>query len=226
MRNSKIAPLATKHHSPRAMTTALTLYRFELSGHSHRAQLFLSLLGLEAQLVDVNLGAKEHKQPEFLRKNPLGQVPVLVDGEDVVSDSNAILTYLAIKYGGAQWWPTDPRELAQIVRWFAVTSGPVTQSLAPARFHFVFKGPADLPALHAKGHELLKVYEAELTRSPFLIGSQPSLADVANYTYVAHAPEGGFSLEAYPHVRAWLQRIEALPRFVGMKQSPHPTTVG
>lgn len=205
------------------MTHALTLYRFELSGHSHRAQLLLALLGLEVQLVDVNLREKEHKQPEFLKKNPFGQIPVLIDGEVIVSDSNAILTYVASKYGGPRWWPTDPVAVAQIVRWFAVTSGPVTQSLAPARFHYVFKGPADLPALHAKGYDLLKVYESELTSKPFLLGSEVSLADIANYTYVAHSPEGGFALDAYPHVRAWLQRIEALPGFVGMKRSPHPT---
>lgn len=210
------------------MTNKLTLYRFELSGHSHRAQLFLSLLGLDARLVDVNLRDKEHKQPEFLKKNPFGQVPVLVDsnsvdGDTVVSDSNAILTYLAAKYGGPRWWPTSPVQLADIVRWFAVTSGPITQSLAPARFHYVFKGPADLPTLHAKGYDLLKVYEAELTHKPFLIGSEVSLADIANYTYVAHSPEGGVSLEAFPHVRAWLQRIEALPGFVGMKRSPLPS---
>lgn len=208
------------------MTKPLTLYRFVLSGHSHRAQLFLALLGLDVDLVDVNLGAREHIQPEFLTKNPLGQVPVLVDGEDVVADSNAILAYLAAKYDPARWWPTEPHELAQIVRWFAVTSGPVTQSLAPARFHFVFKAPADLPTLHSKGNELLRVYEAELTHKPFLIGSKPSLADIANYTYVAHAPEGGFSLEPYPHVRSWLERIEALPGFVSMKKSPHPSPWG
>ncbi len=204
------------------MTHALTLYRFELSGHSHRAQLFLALLGLDVRLVDVNLREREHKAPEFLKMNPFGQVPVLVDGNDVVSDSNAILTYLAAKYGGPRWWPTNAVDVARIVRWFAVTSGPVTQSLALARFHHVFKGPVDLPAVHAKGYDLLKVYEAELTNEPFLTGSTVGLADIANYTYVAHAPEGGLSLEPFPQVRAWLQRIEALPGFVGMKRSPLP----
>lgn len=207
------------------MSKPLTLYRFVLSGHSHRAQLFASLLGLDVELVDVDLPRGEHKQPPFLAKNPFGQVPVLVDGQATISDSNAILMYLAAQYGRARWLPTDSIALAQIVRWFAVTSGPVAQSLAPARAHFLFKAPADLQALHAKGHALLQVYEGELKVRPFLLGEEATLADLANYTYVAHSPEGGFSLERYPHVRAWLQRIEALPGFVGMKRSPLPETL-
>jgi glutathione S-transferase len=205
--------------------TSRKLYRFALSGHSHRAQLFLALLQLDVDLVDVNLPGKEHKEPHFLEKNPFGQVPVLVDEDVVVADSNAILTYLAARYGGSRWLPEDPFQLSQIVRWFAVTSGPVTQSLALGRAHFLFKAPADLASVHAKGRELLGLYERELAKKPFLIGSEPSLADIANYTYVAHCPEGGFSLEPFSGVRAWLERIEALPGFIGMKKSPPPGSV-
>ncbi|WP_206218538.1 glutathione binding-like protein, partial [Pseudomonas viridiflava] len=68
-------------------------------------------------------------------------------------------------------------------------------------------------------HALLKRVEEQLSQSRFLVGERPSIADVAFYTYVAHAPEGNVSLADYPHVRAWLAGIEALPGFVGMPRS-------
>jgi glutathione S-transferase len=204
------------------MTTSITLYRFPLSGHSHRAQLFAALLDLEVTLVDVNLPGREQKTPEFLAKNPLGQVPVLVDGNDVIADSNAILMYLAAKYAPDHWLPQTPWAIAQIVRWFAVTSGPMVETLARARAHYLFKRPTDLTATQAFAHDLLKVYEAELSRSAFLLGDQVSLADVASYTYVAHSPEGGVTLDQYPAIQSWLGRIEALPGFVAMTKSPLP----
>src|SRR3546814_17781104 len=87
---------------------AIKLYRHALSGHSHRAQLLLSLLGLDAELIDVDLKSGAHKQPGFLQLNSFGQVPVLDDDGTVVSDSNDILVYLAKKHGGGQWLPEDP----------------------------------------------------------------------------------------------------------------------
>jgi glutathione S-transferase len=204
------------------MTASITLYRFPLSGHSHRAQLLASLLGLDVTLVDVNLPGREQKTPEFLARNPLGQVPVLVDGNDVIADSNAILMYLAAKYSPDRWLPKTPWALAQVVRWFAVTSGPMVQTLAHARAHYLFKRPTDIAATQAGAHDLLRVYEAELEARPFLLGDEVSLADVASYTYVAHAPEGGVSLAAYPRVQSWLAKVEALPGFVAMKKSPLP----
>lgn len=204
------------------MTASITLYRFPLSGHSHRAQLLASLLGLDVTLVDVNLPGREQKTPEFLAKNPLGQVPVLVDGNDVIADSNAILMYLAAKYSPDRWLPKTPWALAQVVRWFAVTSGPMVQTLAHARAHYLFKRPTDIAATQAGAHDLLRVYEAELEARPFLLGDEAGLADVASYTYVAHAPEGGVSLAAYPRVQSWLAKVEALPGFVAMKKSPLP----
>ena len=198
------------------------LYRYTLSGHSHRVKLFLSLLGLEAEFVEVNLRQREQKLAEFLAKNPLGQVPVLEDGEVTLSDSNAILMYLAAQYGGKAWMPESALALAHTVRWFQVASGPVTQSLALLRAHHLFGAKADLAVAQDKAHELLAVYERALVPSAFLLGNKPGLSDIASYTYVAHAPEGGIPLEEYPNVVAWLRRIESLPGFVGMAKSPRP----
>ena len=95
------------------MTTTLKLHRHPLSGHSHRVQLALSLMGLPFELIDVDLMKAAHKSPEFLNLNPFGQVPVLEDGGTVVVDSNAILVYLAAKFDSAgRWMPRDPKGLA------------------------------------------------------------------------------------------------------------------
>lgn len=195
----------------------LKLYRFPLSGHSHRAQLMLSLLGLPHALVDVDLRAGAHKQPDFLALNPFGQVPVLDDGGQIVADSNAILVYLARRYDPSDTWlPSDPAAQAAVQRWLSVAAGPLASGPASARLVTVFGAKLNAADLIARSHQLFGVVEATLAQRPFLVGSTPTLADVAMYTYTAHAPEGNVSLEAYPRLRAWLANIEALPGFVPM----------
>ncbi|MBL8296830.1 MAG: glutathione S-transferase [Rhodanobacteraceae bacterium] len=198
---------------------SLTLHRFPLSGHAHRAELFLSLLGLKARLVDVDLRNGEHKQPAFLTLNRFGQVPVLEDGDDVIADSNAILVYLARKYGNEQWLPSDPLQAAQVERWLSVAAGPLASGPARARLITVFGARYSAEETIASAHALLNVLEAELQGREWLVGTHPSIADIAGYTYVAHAPEGNVSLDAYPAVRAWLARIESLPGFVPMQET-------
>ena len=103
------------------------LYRHALSGHSHRVELFLSILNLEAELIDVDLLSGAHKQPEFLSMNRFGQVPVLEDGDAILSDSNAILVYLAKKYDPTDTWlPTDAITAAQVQRFLTVAAGQVS----------------------------------------------------------------------------------------------------
>ncbi len=196
---------------------SLVLHRFPLSGHSHRAELFLSLLGLDATLVDVDLRAGAHKQPAFLERNRFGQVPVLEDGDMVIADSNAILVYLARRYGNTQWLPDDALQAAQIQRWLSVAAGPIAYGPARARLITVFGAGYDAEATIASAHAVLRVIDAELQGREWLVGSHPTIADVAAYTYIAHAPEGNVSLDAYPSIRTWLARIEALPGFVPMQ---------
>lgn len=199
---------------------SLVLHRFPLSGHAHRAELFLSLLGLDATLVDVDLRGGAHKRPDFLRLNRFGQVPVLQDGDDVIADSNAILVYLARKYGGEQWLPSDPLQAANVERWLSVAAGQIASGPARARLITVFGARYNADDTIAQAHALLQVMEDELQGREWLVGTRPTIADVAAYTYIAHAPEGNVSLEAYPSIRAWLARVEALPGFVPMAATP------
>lgn len=204
---------------PTVPTRPIKLYRHRLSGHCHRVELMLNLLRLPYEPIDIDLHAGEHKQPAFLQMNRFGQVPVIDDSGTVLADSNAILVYLTTKYGEGRWLPTDPVGAALVQRWFSVAAGPLAAGPMAARLVTVFDAPLDAPVLIAQSHALLGVIEAELDGRDYLLGESASLADIACYSYIAHAPEGNVSLDNYPRVRAWLARIEQLPDFVRMPAS-------
>lgn len=127
----------------------IRLYRHALSGHSHRAQLLLSLLGLDAELVDVDLAAGEHKQAEFLARNRFGQVPVLEDGDNVIADSNAILVYLAEKYDTSKTWsPVDPVAAAEVQGFLSQAAGQIAYGPAAARLVNVFGAALEIGRAH------------------------------------------------------------------------------
>jgi glutathione S-transferase len=192
-----------------------------LSGHCHRVELFLSLLGLPFERVEVDLVGGEQKRPAFLALNAFGQVPVIEDGAVTLADANAILVYLASRYAeGASWWPREPAARGEVQRWLSVAAGPLASGPAAARMAKVFGAPIDGAAAIARAQALFTVMEGVLGGSAFLAGNELTLADIANYSYAAHAPEGGVSLEAYPALRRWLARIEALPGFIAMAKSP------
>jgi len=208
-------------------TPALKLYRFALSGHCHRAELALSLLGLPHTLVDVDLMKGEHKAPEFLEMTPFGQVPVLDDEGMLIFDSNAILTYLATRYDKTgQWLPRDPKPLADVQGWFSVAAGTLAHGPAAARLislfdsNTVFGSTFDKQDVLARSHALLKVMDAELAKRPFLAAARATMADVAMYSYTVSAPEGNVDLTPYGHVRAWLARVEGLAGFVPFAKTP------
>ncbi|WP_300300967.1 glutathione S-transferase family protein [Ferrovibrio sp.] len=208
---------------PIAPTRPIRLHRFPLSGHAHRAELFLSLLGLPFEKIEVDLRNGAQKQPDFLRLNPFGQVPVIEDDGHVVADSNAILVYLATKYDqSGRWLPRDPALAADVQRWLSVAAGPLAMGPALARLVVLFGAPYDQERAKAGAAALFAVMEQHLASRPFFVGTTPTIADIALYSYIAHAPEGGVSLQPYPQIRAWLQRIEALPGFVPMVKSPTP----
>jgi len=194
----------------------IKLYGFPLSGHSHRASLFLSLLGLPHETIFVDLAKGAQKAPDFLALNRFGQVPVIDDDGTVIADSNAILVYLATRYGDESWLPREPAAAAEVQRWLSVAAGQVFNGPCVARLVTVFGRKFDHDAAIATAHALFAVMDAHLADRPFLAGTGPTIADVAGYSYIAHAPEGGVSLEPYPHIRAWLARIVALPGFVPM----------
>jgi glutathione S-transferase len=199
----------------------IRLYRHALSGHAHRVELFLSLLGLPCELIDVDMVRGAHKAPAFIAKsNPFGEVPVIEDGDIAIADSNAILVYLATRYDpDGRWLPHDAVGAARVQQWLSVAAGQLAYGPSLARFIKLFGARRDLDGAQAISRKLFDVLDKELAKRPYLAGDAPTIADVALYTYTAHAPEGGVPLEPYGHLRAWLARIEALPGFVPMRRS-------
>lgn len=202
---------------------AIQLHDFTLSGHAHRVRLMLSLLDLPYEAIQVKLAEGEHKSPSFLAMNPFGQIPVLRDGEMTLADSNAILVYLARRYDDAdQWLPRGPLQEAQVQVWLSAAAGPLAFGPAHARAGHVFKRPIEQRA-YALAANLLSAMNQKLGSQRWLASAQhPTIADVALYSYTAHAPEGGIGLADYPQVQRWLRDVEGLTGFVPMPKSALP----
>lgn len=197
----------------------MKLHGVPLSGHVHRVQLFLGLLGLPHEFITVDLAGGANRTPAFLAMSPFGEIPVLEDGNVVLADSTAILVYLALQYDDSgRWLPREPVAAARVQRWLSTASGKIAYGPAAARLVTVFGAPIDHERVKSIAVRLFDTMEGEL-ESRYLVGDAPTLADVAAYSYIAHAPEGGVSLKPYPRIRAWLDEVRALPGFVGMPAS-------
>ncbi len=196
------------------MPSTIKLYGTALSGHCHRISLALSLLGLPFETVEVDMRAGGHRTPEFLALNPFGQVPVLDDDGTVIADSNAILAYLGARYDDGALMPRDPVGASEVQRWFSVAAGEIKYGPGAARLVKVFGATLDHAAAVAIAGQILSLLDAHLAEREYLAAGRLTFADVAIYSYVAHAPEGDVDLSPYAHVRRWLARIEAHPRFV------------
>jgi glutathione S-transferase len=204
---------STKPAQPIRLHTTL------LSGHGHRVKLFLTMLDLPFTVIELNMAAGDNRKPAHLALNAFGEVPVIEDGDAVLSDSSAILVYLARMYGDASWLPQDPLGAAAVQRWLSLAAGKIAYGPCAARLVTLFGAPRHLETAQQIAVDLFRVLDAELSNSRFAVGDTPTIADIAAHSYIAHAPEGGVSLEPYPHIRAWLKRVEALPRFLPMPAS-------
>jgi glutathione S-transferase len=197
-----------------AMTRVL--YGFPLSGNSYRVRLVLQLLELPFEDRLVNLATGAQRQPEFLARNPLGQVPVLIDGARVLRDSHAIVGYLASSYGPDAWYPGDPYERALIQQWMFFDANELHNGIGYARNHFTFGIPWDGEAARKRGIAALAVLEQRLAARDWLELDRPTLADITCFPLVALSEDAKISLAAFPSIQAWLQRVRALPGFVPM----------
>jgi glutathione S-transferase len=199
----------------------MKLYDSEYSGHCHKVRLLCGLLQIPLALEPIDTRTKAQKSPEYLKLNPFGQIPVLEDGGVVVRDSNAILLYLAEKYDTHHsYLPADPVARAHVYEWLATAAGPLFLGPARARVIKAFGRDFDYDLARSTAEALLAVMDAHLATSSWLVGDAATLADVACYSYIAVADEGGIDLGAYPQVRTWLERVEGLEGFVAMPRLP------
>jgi glutathione S-transferase len=201
----------------------LVLYGTELSGHTHRVELLLRMLELPFRYIAAPAAVRS--TPEFRRLNPLGQIPVLEDGSLTLADSNAILVYLAKRYApGSHWLPEEPVAAARVQRWLSIAAGEVMYGPAAARMVTQWNFPGDLARAKKIAAALLQFMNGHLKDRLFLAAEHATIADLACYSYVAHAPEGGVAIADYEHVLAWLRRVEDLPHFKPIPPSPIPAT--
>lgn len=195
----------------------IKLYNFPISGNAYKIRLLLSFLKLDYELIPVDLFAGEHKTKAFLKLNPRGQVPVLIDDDVTIWDSQAILVYLARKYGN-NWLPTGPEAMAEVMQWMAVSENEMLFGLARARAVKILKRPWNLEQCQEYGRSGLVVIEEQLQGRGWLAGDLPTIADIACYPYVVLAPDGGVELDEFGIVQKWLKRFEALQGYVAIDE--------
>lgn len=197
------------------MTNSIIIHSFPISGHAHRVELFASLAGIKHEINNINLPEGEHKQAPFLALNPVGQVPTIEDGNIVISDSNAILVYLARKYA-PDYLPQDFQEEAEVQKFLTLAAGELAFGPAAARIINIFNSPNDIEFAQTTAKSVFTKLENHMKGREYLVGNKPSIADVAIYSYAAQAPEGGISLTPYPNVNRLLANIESLNGFKPM----------
>ncbi|GLQ36001.1 glutathione S-transferase [Amylibacter marinus] len=205
------------------MTSVIKLYRNAKSGHCHRVQLMMALLEIPYETIDLDMENGAHKRPDYLKISPFGKVPAIDDAGYTLSDSNAILVYLVQTYAkDSHWMPQDAKTAAEVQRWLTIAAHNVFSGPCTARLIMLFGAPLDHEKACNTSNDLFEIMERHLAVSDWLAAETATIADIANYSYIAHAPEGGIDLAPYTNIRAWLARIEALPRFVAMATSPIP----
>lgn len=194
----------------------MKLYDLELSGNCYKVRLFAALAGIPLQRVAVDFLGGEHKRPPLLDLNPWGELPILEADDLVLRDAQAILVYLAGRFGGEAWWPQEPARQAEVSQWLSVAANEIQHGPCAARLVDKFGYALDKAAALARGERILALLERHLAARDWLAAGRPTIAECAMYPYVALAEEGGLALAPYPAIRAWMRRIRALPGFLAM----------
>jgi glutathione S-transferase len=194
----------------------MKLYDLELSGNCYKVRLFAALAKIPLEMVPVDFMGGEHKRPPLTNLNPWGELPILEDGKVILRDSQAILVYLAAQYGDENWLPRDATGLGEVMQWLSTSANELQNGPCAARLADKFGYAIDKANTLERAARILPLIEAHLAAHQWLALGRPTIADCAVMPYVALAPEGGISLEAYPNIRQWIARIKALPGFIPM----------
>ncbi|GAA0868979.1 glutathione S-transferase family protein [Brevundimonas basaltis] len=188
----------------------LTVFGDIRSGNCLKVKWLLDSLGHDYRWVETDVMAGATRSPDFLARNPAGQVPaVVLDDGRTLAQSNAIIGFFG---EGTPWLPTDPWARAKVYEWLFWEQYSHEPYIAVARFQRALLGkPADEiePRLMERGRAALERMEAALTAAEWLVGDGPTLADLALVAYTRTAPDGGFDLAPFPAIRAWIGRVEA-----------------
>jgi glutathione S-transferase len=193
----------------------MKLYDNPISGNCYKVRLLLALLGRDYETVFVDSVHGGTKTADFLAISPRGLIPVLEEQGEYIADSMAILVYLAKRYG-PQWLPEGPLATARVMEWLAIAADELQHGAAMARRIKKLGVTGDLVQAQMHAEHGLALMDRRLEKQPWLAATQPTIADIACYPYVALLPEGGVPLDPYPPIRLWMERIEQLPGYVPM----------
>jgi len=194
----------------------MKLYDLDLSGNCYKIRLFASFINAPLTVVPVNLVDREHKESKFLDLNPWGEIPLLEDDGITIRDSQAILVYLANKYGGEAWWPSEAHLQAEVVQWLSVAANEIQHGPNTARLIKKFGVESDLSLCLTRSAHILKLINSHLASHDWLAIGRPTIADCAVYPYLSIAHEGGIEMDGYTHISVWMNRIEQLPGYISM----------
>jgi glutathione S-transferase len=194
----------------------IKLFEHPLSGNAHKVRLLLGYLGVAYEGVHVDLPVKPEKAADLLQHNSLGEVPVIIDGDVVLRDSQAILVYLARKHGGETWLPSDAAGQARVFQWLSFAANEIYHGPNLARVHYLFNFDLDVELAKKRSARVLQILDAHLASRSWLELDRPTIADVACLPYVALAGEGKIPLADYSNVVAWIERLRSLKGFVPM----------
>ncbi|MEZ5961367.1 MAG: glutathione S-transferase family protein [Hyphomonadaceae bacterium] len=188
---------------------AIKLYGSSVSGNCHKPKWILDRLGVPYEWIETDSFDGSTRTPAFLALNPAGQVPVIVlDDGRTLAQSNAMLLFLG---EGTDLVPGDKYERAKMHEWLFWEQYSHEPQIAVriARKHYLGKRDDELdPSLLTKGNAALARMEIQLRTTPFLVGQTLTLADIALVAYTRRSHLGGFDLNGYPSVRAWVRRVE------------------
>lgn len=191
----------------------MKLYQIHASANCYRVRLMLGLLGIRAETIEVDHGGGQLDSAAFLALNPFGEVPVLADGDVRLRDSQAILVYLARRYGAPHWLPLDAGDLARIQQWLSFAANEIQNGPRLARGIVLFGRSGDLEDALGKARRAIGLLEARLSGRDWLETEAPTVADIACYPYVSRVADAGIDMSAYRALGAWLARIERLDGF-------------
>ncbi len=200
----------------------MKIYGDIYSGNCYKLKLVCALLDIEHESIPVDIMRGETREDSFLALNPNGQIPICVtDDGEVLSESNAILYYLA---ADSDYWPQDRLSQTRVLQWQFFEQYTHEPTIAVARFIKLYQGlPADREQEYQSklkgGYRALDLMEQHLSHNRFMVGDRCSIADISLFAYTHVADEGGFDLSSYDSLRAWLERIAALPGYVAMPPS-------
>lgn len=194
----------------------MKLYDLELSGNCYKVRLFASLIHTPLNIIPVNFMQGEHKQNKLMKLNPWGEIPILEDGNIVLRDGQAILVYLANKYGGEAWWPSEAHLQADVMQWLSVAANEIQHGPNKARLIKKFAAEYDHTQCVLQSNKILTLIDSHLMNNHWLAANRPTIAECAIYPYISIAHEGDVEVDKYPHIKAWMKRIEQLPGYIPM----------